>query len=170
MSDKLHTKFGNAVKNKRGYYQITSRKEGNKGKLLHRLIYEDFWGVTLPRQISIHHKDGDTTNNCILNLEAITARDHQHLHHVGAKRSEETCRKIRSSLPQHSDRTKIVISKSRNTSGYFRVTKHKNKIIKQGYDWCYQYCEDGTRKRITSVDINKLKEKVLAKGLEWIEY
>lgn len=34
----LHTKFGTAKINKKGHYQITSRKEGNGGKLLHRLM------------------------------------------------------------------------------------------------------------------------------------
>lgn len=42
MSEILHTKFGNA-KIDNGYYRITSWKEGNNGKLLHRLIWEDFW-------------------------------------------------------------------------------------------------------------------------------
>ena len=60
MTDNIvHTKWGSARVNKKGYYQISSRKEGNRGKYLHRLIYEDFWGVNLPKQIHIHHKNGD---------------------------------------------------------------------------------------------------------------
>lgn len=34
------TVFGNGRINSNGYYQIGTRKEGNKGKLLHRLIWE----------------------------------------------------------------------------------------------------------------------------------
>ena len=39
---RVNTKFGVARRNERGYLQITSRKEGNKGRMLHRLIFEDF--------------------------------------------------------------------------------------------------------------------------------
>ncbi len=63
---------------------------------------------------------------------------------------------------------RIKLSKSLNSSGYFRVTKHKNSKLKQGFDFRY-YWRDGNNKRheISSVDINKLKEKVISKGLEW---
>ena len=155
---KISTKFGTASINNGGYYHITSRKEGNTNKKLHRLIYEDFWGVKLPEEIYVHHIDGDKLNNCILNLEAIHASDHQRMHNLGAKKSKESCDKI--SKKQ---------SKNQNTSGYFRVSKLKTSS-KQGFTWAYQYYVDGKRKNISSVDIVKLKEKVLAKGLEWIEY
>ena len=48
MSDVLYTKFGTARLNKLGYYLITSRSEGNNGKLLHRLIFEDFYQIPPP--------------------------------------------------------------------------------------------------------------------------
>ena len=57
MNQTIKTKFGSASINADGYYQIKSINEGNRGKLLHRLIYEDFWGVNLPKQIHIHHKN-----------------------------------------------------------------------------------------------------------------
>ena len=66
-----------------------------------------------------------------------------------------------------SDETKQKISESKNTSGYFRVTKNKDKNCKQGFKWVYQYYEDGKRKTISSVDIKKLEAKVKAKGLKW---
>ena len=62
------------------------------------------------------------------------------------------------------------ISKSQNTSGYFRVNKQNDKKCKQGFKWRYQYYDkNGNRKVITSVDINKLEEKVKSKGLEWFK-
>ena len=173
MSNSIKTKFGNAVKNKRGYYQITSHKEGNHGKLLHRLIYEDYYGVTLLPGTVIHHKDKNTSNNCILNLEAMSTIDHNQTHHLGAKRSKETCKRISDANKNNnkqSNEIKLKISKSNNTSGYFRVSKYKNKAIKQGYTWAYRYYEDGDRKLITCIHLDKLKEKVLAKGLPWIEF
>jgi hypothetical protein len=54
-----------------------------------------------------------------------------------------------------------------NTSGIYRVSKHKNKRFKQGFIWTYIYFEDGKRKELASVDLKKLEEKVKAKGLEW---
>lgn len=73
----------------------------------------------------------------------------------------------------HSDETinKIAIgaSKSLNTSGYFRVYKCKDITCNQGFIWTYQYYEEGKRKKIRSVDIKKLENKVKAKNLEWFE-
>ena len=76
----LHTIFGTAKIDHHGYYIITTRKEGNNNQQLHRLIYEKFWGVKIPKGVVIHHKDGNKLNNCILNLEAMTSSDHWKLH------------------------------------------------------------------------------------------
>jgi group I intron endonuclease len=66
---------------------------------------------------------------------------------------------------------KHKISKAKNTSGYFRVYKHYDNNIKQGFRWAYQYHDkNGKRKGITSTDIKKLEKKVKEKGLPWIEY
>lgn len=85
MNGCISTPFGRAIINKLGYYQISSTGEGNNGKLLHRLIYENFWDVTLPKEIVIHHKDENKLNNCINNLEAMTREEHQSLHNIGEK-------------------------------------------------------------------------------------
>ena len=159
MSTILNTRYGKARLHKRGYYVIFSTKEGNKNKILHRLIYEEFWGVKLPREIYVHHKDGNKLNNCILNLEAMHARHHQRMHNLGAKKTKESHDKI--SKKQ---------SKNQNTSGYFRVIK-RNAKNKQGFTYVYQYYDEShKRRRICSADIDKLKRKVLAEGFEWIEY
>lgn len=42
-SEILHTKFGTA-KLDEYYYRITSTKEDNHNKYLHRLIFENFYG------------------------------------------------------------------------------------------------------------------------------
>ena len=41
----IKTKFGNATL-KNGYYVISSCKEGNHLKFLHRLIFEDFYKLS----------------------------------------------------------------------------------------------------------------------------
>jgi len=155
VSNKLKTKFGTATVNQDGYYEIVSMKEGNKDKLLHRLIYEDYHGTTLDKGIHIHHRNRDKLDNCVLNLEALTAAEHIRLHRKGVALSHE-CR--------------VNISRAKGTSKYFRVTREKDHTCKQGFIYRYQYCENNKRKRIRSVDLEKLKEKVLARGLEWIEF
>lgn len=67
----------------------------------------------------------------------------------------------------HSDKIKKQISKSKNSTGFYRVTKHNNKECKQGFRWMYRYFNNKKQKAIVSTDLNKLKQKVLAKNLEW---
>ena len=57
-----------------------------------------------------------------------------------------------------------------NTSGYYRVNNRKNAKYKQGFIWCYAYREGGKVKQILSVSVDKLEEKVKAKGLPWIKF
>ena len=151
-SETLHTKFGTAKIDKTtGYYYITSRKEKNNGKKLHRLIFEDVHG-NIANDFHIHHSDGNRLNNCILNLEPMKREDHQRLHNVGRKNKEETLLKM---------------SEAQNTIGYFRVSKIKSEKYKQGFIYSYQYYEDGQQLRIQSISLTKLEEKVKEKGLKW---
>ena len=96
----LNTKFGTAKLHKNGYYVISSGKEGNHSKPLHRLIFEDFYGE-IPEGCVIHHKDGNKTNNCILNLQILSHSNHNSLHMTGERNpyygkslSEEHKRKL----------------------------------------------------------------------------
>ena len=86
MKEVLHTQWGKAKiyteNGNDGYYVIISKKEGYGGKMLHRLIYENVYGE-IPDGHIIHHKNGDKTDNCILNLEAITVEEHNSIHHTG---------------------------------------------------------------------------------------
>ena len=72
MVEKRMTKYGSVGLHCSGYYKITSKKEGNHNKLLHRLIFEDFYNIELPDDIIIHHLDEDKTNNEIWNLIPLT--------------------------------------------------------------------------------------------------
>ena len=99
----IKTKYGSAYFNKnhgRGYYVISSSKEGNRGKQLHRLIYEEHHGP-IPEGMQIHHIDGDTRNNDLSNLEMVSIAQHNKIHKkgntycVGRKLSDETKQKIR---------------------------------------------------------------------------
>lgn len=68
-----------------------------------------------------------------------------------------------------SDETKRRMSVTKNTTGILYVCKHKHKQCEQGFEWRYQYSVDGKQKTISSVDIEKLEDKVRAKGLPWEE-
>lgn len=98
--DKIKTEFGTAKIMNTGYYRITSKKEGNVNKLLHRLIFEDCYSklygcnYKIPKGFIVHHKDDDKLNNNIFNLELMSDKDHTSLHHKGVKMSEESRAKM----------------------------------------------------------------------------
>ena len=167
-SDVLHTEWGTARINNKGYYAISSWKENNNGKLLHRLIWEKWYGELSP-QTHLHHIDNNKLNNCLFNLEPLSASAHHKLHKLGKSHSEETKDKISKSLVgfKHSDASLFKMSKSKNTTGYFRVYKHKNPKLKQGFDWSYSWYENGKRKYITRVNLDELEREVKNRGLEW---
>ena len=63
---------------------------------------------------------------------------------------------------------KMLISKSSNKTGFFRVYKTKRDDAHQGFTWAYGYFdENNKRKVIRSVDLLSLKDKVVENGLEW---
>ena len=210
----MKTKYGTAKLQKNGYYVIKTTKEGNHGKLLHRLIFEDYHNCKLDKNDVIHHADFDKTNNHPSNLICMSKKAHTLLHHYGKQCSEETKRKMSENNArywkgktgekhtwygrQHSQETKKKISEShkgkpgtmkgkhhteetkqkiseyrsiyKNTTGYYHVTKKIDKTCKQGFLWDYQYRdENGKRKHISSVNIEKLEKKVKAKGLKWMK-
>lgn len=165
----MQTKYGNAKINSYGYYQIKSRKEGNNGKYLHRLVFEDYYNCKLDKNDVIHHIDGDKLNNHPANLICMSQKAHGLLHNKDRIFSEEHKQKLSESHKgmEYSNKDKINMSKSKNTTGYYRVSKNKDNTCKQGFTWRYTYSEDGNQKSINSVDIEKLKEKVKNKGLKW---
>lgn len=161
IKEEINTKWGTAKLKNNGYIEITSLKEGNYSKGLHRLIWEDFYGFEIPKDFEIHHINNNKLDNCILNLQLIRCKEHKSLHNKG---------KNHPLYGKHHDKeTKFKISSSLNTTGYYRVIKEKNNHCKQGFRWRYQYYEDEKQKYIKCVDLNKLKEKVIEKGLEWMK-
>lgn len=180
------TEFGTASLNNGGYYRINSSKEGNKDKLLHRLIFEKEHKCTLLHNAVIHHKNGNKIDNSYENLELLSISEHMKLHNTGElnpfygkKLTKEHRDKIKKNHAHmsgknhwnygknHSKEVCMKMSKSKNTTGYYRVSKVKNKRYKQGFYYEYDYYENKKKKCINSKDLNDLKEKVIKKGLEW---
>ena len=77
-----------------GYLTITSKKEGNYLKAVHRLVYEDYHNCKLGITDEIHHIDGNKLNNDPSNLICMSKSEHTKLHMTGRVLSEESRRKI----------------------------------------------------------------------------
>ena len=94
----MKTKFGNATIHPNGHYRITSGKEGNHGKMLHRLIYEDYHKCTLLPWANIHHRNFNKHDNRIENLQLLSASDHQKIHKAIYRPSKEHKKAISNGL------------------------------------------------------------------------
>ena len=185
MSTKIQTKYGNARVGNHGYYYICDNSTGNYNKLLHRLIYADEHGIELPDDVIIHHKDENKLNNDIDNLTTVTRAEHIRMHrpcdHVdydklgekrkGLKFPEEWCKNISAGKKgvKLSENAGVNMSKNRNTSGFYCVSTKNCPQCKQGFSWIYQYYDENIKHRVIhSVDLLKLKNKVIKKGLKWL--
>jgi len=58
---------GGKTINKRGYIEIKFGE--NRGKLEHRILYEQYYGIKLKKHQNIHHINGIKSDNRIENLE-----------------------------------------------------------------------------------------------------
>ena len=171
----LKTKFGKAQIDNKGYYVITSTKEGNNGKKLHRLIYEDYHGVTLPSDVDIHHIDGNKINNDLDNLELLSHAEHSRQHMLG-DRNPMKSKEARLKLSQYCKgrkRDKSIyikqsksLSTSQNSLGLYRVSKVNCNECKYGTRFVYKCLNDDKRINISSVDLLKLKQKIVKVNIQ----
>lgn len=113
----LHTKFGIASIDGK-YYRISKGNKKNYQKFLHRLIFEDFYKMKIPEGYVVHHKDGNSLNNCILNLQLMREFDHISLHHKGLKHSLESRKKM-----SEAHKGKYTGKDNPCYKDYYRVTK-----------------------------------------------
>lgn len=67
-----------------------------------------------------------------------------------------------------SKESKIKTSKKMNKTGFFRVYIVRGKKYKKGFSFRYRFMENGDNIMIQDTSLKKLKEKVLAKGYDWI--
>lgn len=184
----MKTKWGNARVDK-GYYRITSRKEGNCGKLLHRLIARDYFGDWIDEplidgeKIEIHHIDGNPLNNCVLNLLPLPASEHRRLHHKGKFVSEETRKKMSKNNCRYwegknlPNEIKIKIAEGHKGKTYSEETKKKISESKKGenHPMYGKHHSEETRKKMSIVrntsgymNVHKSKTKNATQGFVWV--
>lgn len=80
---------------KRGYRWLYVMENGRRvARREHRVLIERHLGRKLEPWEIVHHKDGNTTNNAIENLEVTEWGAHTAEHHTGSRRSEDARRSM----------------------------------------------------------------------------
>jgi hypothetical protein len=108
-----------------GYYRFTSGPD--KGKLLHRIIWEEHNGL-IPEGHDIHHKDEDKLNIDPENLECISHGEHSRLHKLGKYHSRETKKKLSDWNTGRTFSNEIREKMSKAQIGKCLTEEHKRKI------------------------------------------
>ena len=66
--------------NSKGYHLVQPVIDGRQKMIrVHRLVAHCFLGLDLDSDYQVHHKDGDTHNNHVSNLQIVSAGLHTHL-------------------------------------------------------------------------------------------
>lgn len=80
---------------RRGYRWVYVTENGRRvARCEHRVIVERSLGRKLEPWEIVHHKDGDTDNNDLSNLEVIEWGVHTTEHHTGGRKSEDARRSM----------------------------------------------------------------------------
>ena len=125
-------------------------------------------------------KEGNFSSNLMNALEILYIRRHNTFndpnkfnYRIGGGRSllsKESRQLISDKLTgrRHDFDACCNMSKSKNSSGYYRVYLQTKCNTKQGFTWKYRYTQYGKRRVISSVDLLKLKQKIIDNGLPWL--
>ena len=85
--------FGDGKTISHGYVVLSSKIWGeNQGRYEHRVIVEESLGRPLENHEIIHHKNGNTQDNRLDNLEVLTRQEHNRTHGTGRFLACQDCR------------------------------------------------------------------------------
>ena len=92
-------------------------------------------------------------------------------------RTEEDARKVthylkkigfdKENLEKALSKTGVKRCNGGTNTGFYRTSKIKNQNYKLGYVYMYQCTQNGKRIVLKSIELSKLRKKVLDKGLDW---
>jgi hypothetical protein len=74
----------------------------------HRLVFEEYYKCCLLPWTHVHHINEDKLDNRIENLKPVTVSQHNKVHHIGTKHSQETKKKMSLSRQKIWDRLKAI--------------------------------------------------------------
>lgn len=117
----------------RGYiniYQPEHPRADHDGYVYeHRLVWEDAHNAMLLAWADVHHKNGDTSDNRIQNLEAMTKGQHTTHHRKGIPRLEPTRQKLREHHNAASNKKGRGPYKQRSDTGKKRLPEIIKKMV-----------------------------------------
>ena len=103
--------------------------------------------------------DKDKEYFCRVKTEEDARRLTHHLKKIGFEKKN---------LEKALEETGIKKCNGGTNTGFYRTSRIRNPNYKSGYVYTYQYYnDDGKRVIIKSIDLSKLRKKVLEKGLVW---
>lgn len=74
---------------------------------------------------------------------------------------------IKRNNQEEKELTSIRQSQTKTSTGFYRISLHKCSGCLKGFRWIYNYKASKKQKEISRVNLSKLKEAVLQKGLKW---
>lgn len=66
-----------------------TKKRNRKSMKRSRAYYQYFFGIELKKDEIIHHRDGNSLNDDIRNLEILSLEEHTSFHHAGKRRKKK---------------------------------------------------------------------------------
>lgn len=111
----------------KGYIQFGDTNDNGKKKLIHRILYEKYYGP-IPDKLQVNHINGKKDDNRINNLELVT---HQQNKQYSEKYKTNTSGEKNINLCKRSNKWRVEIQTNNKTNSYGRFEKIEDAIKKR---------------------------------------